>query len=326
MNISDEFASRISQGWCKGFRQTTNCTNCNVAYTGDECEIDVLNEDMAFVVLLIGYQGVFILSTLFIVLWIIFGYIARMSAQKIRVFGLTTFILYLNVLFCLVRLGHYFDPYGIYRLVPEWLDSSFIWMGLICIVTSCVICVAIWLDLIIGVRRMKQTKNFQIGKTVTVLLGGSFFALSAIILIIFNVAGNLGFGINLLNILFLIVIIVLVIITFCVVPRILHTFKEIESDLIKLKKVVRILKAVISLSILSLLIGVVFILVNTFIPTNKPSFHWIYYTIALIARLTETSAAVLLNLIVIDTPLRTIRVIRGISVQSKTEETQKPSL
>lgn len=211
---------RYSEVWCRGLNTILgNCTNCHIQYTGENCEHEIFYEDLPFMTFLLVYQVGFMSFVVLMLLWIILGILDR-KRLKYDFLSLYGSVLVFNVLFILIRSIHFVDPYGFYKVMDGTLDLGLIWLGVVCITTSTVLCIAIWFDIVMGMQRLKRDKDkFNTAKTITYILGGSFFVLCMGTYIIFAIMGTPGTAITLMYGYFFLVLIALLVMAYFVLPR-----------------------------------------------------------------------------------------------------------
>lgn len=135
-----------------------NCTTCHITYTGYQCDTSVLDNPI-FVIFLIIYQIGFFGIIFLLLLWTIIGGIELYKASGCLKWNFVL-ILAMNILYCLVQVVHFVDPYGIYLNVSEEISLVVYWIGIGIVCCCCLVCILSWLMVAKGLAKDVHIRLF----------------------------------------------------------------------------------------------------------------------------------------------------------------------
>lgn len=212
--------NRTSDRWCKQIF-ATNCTACEVQYYGEFCEYSIFEDDPIFVVFVLFYQLLFILAMLTFLIWNIVGLIFKIKNDpEIGCSSIALYVIYAVIAYCILRIVHYIDPYGLYLIIPPVYETSILWLGIMALNTGTVLLVALWFDIGISMEYLNEKKFFYT-KIITLGLAGGFAVPSVLIIVILGMLmDSWGLATTLLDLLLIIVITFLGVMSFLVIPKV----------------------------------------------------------------------------------------------------------
>eukprot|EP01129_Flabellula_baltica_P001210 TRINITY_DN11102_c0_g1_i1.p1 TRINITY_DN11102_c0_g1~~TRINITY_DN11102_c0_g1_i1.p1 ORF type:complete len:314 (+),score=21.69 TRINITY_DN11102_c0_g1_i1:84-1025(+) len=178
----------------------SNCTVCALRYTGDQCDIDVFDNDY-FVVALALYSIVF--CFLWIVVLVVLSYLIydniHVWKKSPKVIAMWPGYVLFPAIF--IRIISFIDPNGV-RMVfnSNYFIILIIYLPGVFVYGSSILTISVWLDVLVGIgKKYKADTNFTTPKIISAVFAfGILSALIFILVIFFNDPLNLAFAANIL--------------------------------------------------------------------------------------------------------------------------------
>lgn len=227
--LMDYFPPRYSQRWCQGWNYEgarENCTNCNLAYTGEDCEIYLLQEDLLYVVCFLIYQFGFFAAYILNFMWSIVGVIAKLKTGRAEWYNIYMFVVYMVIGYCIARFFFLVDPSLIYGVLHPELYSTMGKISLTLLVSASILSTTVFYDLA-NTDVMRSKFNFGKAKVITIV----YTILSVIVTTVITILERIGVPLIsvIMDLLVLVNFIIIAIIVFVVVPK-LSSFAEFTQS------------------------------------------------------------------------------------------------
>lgn len=223
--------SHFDSYWCKGLFDTANCTTCHLAYYGEQCDQSWF-DNLLFITLFLKYQVGFICLYLVIIVWCIFGFLARRTVNT-ELLTLYNMVIMLGVTFCVLRVIASIDPYGFYEIYPEVFNANVINISLYFEFTSVVWSIAVVYDVVKAAKAFKTSFDINLTKWITVIYGSTFFVVGLVLTVIFIVLDMSGTSVIIGNIWLIICFIAIDILAFCVLPYVIEYTNTTKQEVLK---------------------------------------------------------------------------------------------
>lgn len=164
----------------------------------------------------VGFMSVIILM----LAWTILGTIDRIKAGQdlISMYGV---VLLSNLIYLVLRILHFLDPYGIYGYIPGPLAVFSFWIGITITITTCALSISLWFDIAAGIDGLEhEGSSFACAKVVTIICGCLVFGISVFSLIFFYALGDFGSATAIINLVIIVSQLGMVAMSFCVIPKV----------------------------------------------------------------------------------------------------------
>lgn len=224
--MSNQFNNR----WCSGWNYDgpkENCTACGLLYTGDRCDIDLLQEDLPYVFALLTYQIGFIAFYFLYVLWCIIGLIAKWRTGRSKWNSIYSFVIYLCILSSMMRCVYLLDPHEAYGYLNIYFYDFCRNFAIVLFVLSIFLASAMFYDIAIGVIGNSKF-NFMIAKTVTVIIASVSFVVVFILTVLSEIFG-VSFARTLLDVYKYSWFVLILVLNFGVIPKLSKLNKIAKS-------------------------------------------------------------------------------------------------
>lgn len=271
-----------------------------------------------FMTFLWVYQTAVICAYFLILAWVFLGLWTGGHLTKKQWYRLNPCTVYLVILHAVIGIVRTIDPYGFYNWLPSAVASFSLWVGIILIITACVLSVAVWNDIMLHTQSYSSNFNFKVTKYIITVFAGLSFGVFIVMYVIFSILGIVGEGTAAFQVVIGVQCLFLIVFILFVIPQLRSVNEKVKIP--QVEYVIKLLRILTVAVIVSLLCIAGFIVVNVLFRTNDPFYAWMYFGLAYVTRLVEISCAVLLSLIVIDTPRGVLKKLFGHTDPSKNIE------